>query len=146
MSAYNEKETEKMIQLYTNDPSLKTVDRLAVKFNKTRKSVIAKLSKEGVYLSSGYKDKRGRPPVTKLEMVKQIEDILECQLPGLDKAPKETIRTLTTTLEELDSILRATIEEARVLVELKELNLEMKKAKLAKTKVDDDTFMDIGFV
>jgi hypothetical protein len=55
--AYTEKETRELIELYESNPCLEMVSRLAVRFNKPKKSIIGKLSKEGVYQKLGYRSK-----------------------------------------------------------------------------------------
>lgn len=105
-NAYSPSETKQLIEKYTDKPCLETVRQLSVQFNKPVKSIIAKLSKEGVYVTKGYVDKRGERPITKLELVQQLEDLLHLSLEGLDKAPKGTLKnllqTLTTLCEAID--------------------------------------------
>ena len=94
---YTEEMTKEMIDIYTETPTLETVDLLAEKFNKPRKSIIGKLSKEGVYKKLIYVTKRGEKPETKLEIVAQIAAGLELDpdnLEGLEKAPKPVLQTL----------------------------------------------------
>ena len=65
MSNYTPREVEKLIDIYTANPCLETVDKLTVELNKPRKSIIAKLVKEGVYVTRGYRTKTGEVPVTR---------------------------------------------------------------------------------
>ena len=88
---YTASDTAKLIQLYEENPTLEMVNKLSVLFNKPKKSIIGKLSKEGVYQARGYRSKTGEIPITKLAIVRQIEDLLEDKFPGLDKAPKLTL-------------------------------------------------------
>ena len=74
---YTETETEYIINEYSRKPSRITVDRLASELSKTPKSIIGKLSREGVYRRSVYKTKTGESPVTKLELVEEIARSLE---------------------------------------------------------------------
>jgi len=97
---YSERETRELIEAYSENPCLETVDVLSVRFNKTRKSIIAKLSKEGVYQTLGYRTKRGEVPITKLEMVRSIESALDCEFPGLDKTPKPTLKNLMSLIND----------------------------------------------
>ena len=94
MSTYTEYETKKLIQLYEENPCLATVRKLCVTFNKPQKSIISKLVKEGVYVTQGYVDKQGNKPITKLQIVRNLESLLDTKLMGLDKAPKGTLRLL----------------------------------------------------
>lgn len=100
MKAYTETQTQKIIEIYTANPTLETVDRLSVRFNKPRKSLISKLVKEGVYVAKGYRSKTGEKPITKLALVRNIEHILDLKLPGLDKAPKGTLKMLFEALSD----------------------------------------------
>lgn len=93
-AAYTLKETEFAVDNYLKNPTWDTVLHIAAKLRKTPRSVVAKLSKEGVYSKEGYTDKMGRRPVTKLQLVRDLEDYLDVSLLDLDKAPKETLRKL----------------------------------------------------
>lgn len=110
---YTKKEVEKMVDLYTDNPCLEVVDKLSVLLNKPRKSVIAKLVKEGVYLRRGYRSKTGEIPITKLDLVHDIEDALDTKLPGLDKAPKITLKELRTTVIDSVQLLEDSLEELK---------------------------------
>jgi hypothetical protein len=100
-AAYTKKESEDLVELYLKNPGWDGVLECAKKFKRTPRSVVAKLSKEGVYNKTGYVDKLGRPPVTKLHLVTEIEKLLDVSLPDLDKAPKETLRTLHKEIDEV---------------------------------------------
>mgnify|MGYP003323897664 FL=1 len=49
---YTEDQTKYMVDEYTNKPTRITVERLAKELDKTPKSIIGKLSREGVYRGS----------------------------------------------------------------------------------------------
>ena len=51
---YTNDQTEYMVEQYKNKPSRITVDRLAKELDKSPKSIIGKLSREGVYRRSVY--------------------------------------------------------------------------------------------
>ena len=94
---YTELSTKYMVQEYTADPSRETVEKLAEELDKSIKSVIGKLSREGVYRREIYKTKSGETPVTKVEIVSSIAESLGLDgdtLLGLDKAPKNTLKIL----------------------------------------------------
>lgn len=94
---YNEETTAYMIAEYSSKPSRGTVERLAKELNKTPKSIIGKLSREGVYRRNVYKTKSGENPVTKVELVTQIAaglGIEEELLKGLEKSPKAALKAL----------------------------------------------------
>jgi hypothetical protein len=108
---YTEKENLILVNEYRANPCLETVDVLARKLNKPRKSIIAKLSKMGVYKKGGYKTKLGTDPITKLELVRRIEDLSGLTLPDLAKAPKGTLITLYNYINELDTTIEDTLDE-----------------------------------
>ena len=97
---YTVEETARIVSEYENDPSRATVDRLADEYKKSARSIIGKLAKEGVYRRVEYRTKTGEVPVTKLEIVEDIQSQLGCQaLTGLEKAPKQTLKILLDSLE-----------------------------------------------
>ena len=96
---YTEEETANIVQQYMDNPTRETVDRLAQVYNKSARSIIGKLAKEGVYQRVEYRTKTGEVPVTKLEIVEEIQSQLGCEaLTGLEKAPKHTLKTLKEAL------------------------------------------------
>ena len=96
--AYTEAQTKELIEKYLQNS---TIDELAVAFNKTRKSIVAKLSKEGVYEKKGYLTKRGIKPEAKSRMSTDIESVLGVRLYQLDKVPKPTLQLLRDKIVEL---------------------------------------------
>ena len=99
---YNEQTTQYMLEKYTADPTRQTVEDLAEELSRSVKSIIGKLSREGVYRREIYKTKTGELPVTKVEIVSDIADQLEIEvesLSGLEKAPKSTLKKLKESLE-----------------------------------------------
>jgi len=100
---YTKDQTQYMIEKYKTNPSRNTVEELADEFSKSVKSVIGKLSREGVYRREVYKTKTGENPVTKVEIVANIADSLGLEtdsLAGLEKAPKSTLKTIERVLSE----------------------------------------------
>ena len=94
---YTERETDYIVTGYKQNPSMTTVQSLAEELGKSTKSIIGKLSREGVYERAIYKNKSGDLPITKVEIVSSIADNLGVEiesLAGLEKAPKATLRTL----------------------------------------------------
>ena len=94
---YTDEQTKYMVEEYTNKPTRITVERLAKELDKTPKSVIGKLSREGVYRRSVYKTKTGETPVTKTEVVEELAYAFELNpavLAGLEKAPKNVLKVL----------------------------------------------------
>lgn len=98
---YSTEQTAYIIQKYEDNPSRETVNALAEELQKTPKSIIGKLSREGVYRRSVYKTKTGESPVTKEQLVRDIEDVLDFSseaLAGLEKAPKLVLKLLRDSL------------------------------------------------
>ena len=95
--SYTKEMTKEIVETYTENPTRETVDALAEKFEKSVKSVIGKLSREGVYRREVYTTKTGEKPVTKLELVAEISSLLEVddwRLEGLEKAPKQALKII----------------------------------------------------
>ena len=65
--------------------------------DKSIKSIIGKLSREGVYKKTEYVTKTGEKPITKVEIVENLEEKLGLPnqtLAGLEKSPKTVLRRL----------------------------------------------------
>ena len=62
---YTEEQVKEMVAQYSENPTRETVEELAEEFNKSIKSIIGKLSREGVYEKTVYKTKTGEDPITK---------------------------------------------------------------------------------
>ena len=110
MSAnYTQEQVDHMVEAYTARPDRTTVDMLAEELNKSVKSIIGKLSREGVYEKTVYKTKTGEDPVTKKELVVELSDLVGLEyerLAGLEKSPKADLKSLVEILreEEYDEI------------------------------------------
>ena len=94
---YTQEQVNHMITAYQANPSRDTVDMLAEDLDKSVKSIIGKLSREGVYQKAIYKTKTGEVPVTKSEIIVEIANMLEAdsgKLKGLEKAPKQDLKYL----------------------------------------------------
>lgn len=101
---YNEQTTQYLLEKYSADPTRQTVEALAEELSRSVKSIIGKLSREGVYRREIYKTKTGELPVTKVEIVSNIADDLGLEvesLLGLEKAPKATLKKLENAIKEL---------------------------------------------
>ena len=88
---YTQDQVEYIVNQYRLNPTRETVEELAEELNKSVKSIIGKLSREGVYRKTEYTTKAGTKPVTKLELVTELEERLETTLAGLEKAPKSVL-------------------------------------------------------
>ena len=98
---YSEEVTEAIVEEYRNSPTIETVEKLAEMYQRSKKSIIGKLSREGVYRREGYKTKTGESPITKVEIVSNIAESLGIELSdleGLEKSPKASLRNLEDVL------------------------------------------------
>ena len=94
---YTEDQTQHIVDAYKAEASMKTVEKLAEELGKSTKSIIGKLSREGVYERAVYKNKSGTSPITKAEICVNIAENLGIEvesLVGLEKSPKGTLQTL----------------------------------------------------
>jgi len=99
--SYSETDTATLVEEYTRNPSKETVEMLAEKLGKSKKSIIGKLSREGVYQREVYRSKTGELPITKLEIVNNIASLLRIEvdaLQGLEKSPKSALQALEEKL------------------------------------------------
>lgn len=95
---YSKEVTDYIVAKYLEEPTRDTVDLLAAELQRPAKSIIGKLSREGVYRRNFYTTKGGENPTTKLEMVSEIAynlDIPPSKLLGLEKSPKSTLKLLS---------------------------------------------------
>ena len=76
---YTDEQVQYMVDKYTAEPNRETVDKLAEKLNKSIKSIIGKLSREGVYQKAIYRTKTGEIPMTKGEIIVKVAEILEAE-------------------------------------------------------------------
>ena len=95
---YTEQMTSKMVATYTANPTRETVDALAKELGKDTRSVIAKLSREGVYKAVPRTTKTGEPIVRKAELLTAIESHYGIELPSLVKASKADLQRLIDTI------------------------------------------------
>jgi hypothetical protein len=79
---------------YTANPTRATVDALADEFDKTPRSIIAKLSALGLYIKAERVTKRGEPIVRKDELVAQVQASIGVELPSLSKMTKVDLQNL----------------------------------------------------
>lgn len=99
---YTNKQVSYMIDKYNESPTRDTVQILAEELGKSTKSIIGKLSREGVYQKAQYVSKTGEFPITKKELVVKISDAIDGELEkleGLEKSPKKELKYLLTLVE-----------------------------------------------
>ena len=95
---YSAEQTQQIITEYKSGIS---VDIIADKFGKTTRSIIAKLSREGVYQKKEYISKTGEKPVKKDYVADAIGNILrltESEIESLTKCNKTALRKIFEAL------------------------------------------------
>ena len=91
---YTDEMVDAMVADYQDNPTKDTVTRLASEFNKSTRSIVAKLVREGVYVAAPRVTKTGAPVIRKSEIVAQIQDALGVEFSTLEKASKADLERL----------------------------------------------------
>ena len=100
---YTEEETKALFAAWKNDPKRQTLEVFANLHNRTYRSVIAKLSKAGLYKREPYKSKLGENPRTKQQIVEDIAKIIDLhdfEEESLVKAGKSALDKILAKLNE----------------------------------------------
>ena len=97
---YTEEIVNTMTEAYAANPTRETVDALAEQFGKTTRSIIAKLSREGVYVAQPRTTKSGEPVISKAELVAQIAEHFDIEVPTLVKAGKQDLQRLVDAISQ----------------------------------------------
>ena len=95
---YTDEMVVSMTEQYVANPTRETVDSLAQEFGKTTRSIIAKLSREGIYKAQPRTTKTGEPVISKAQYVSAISNHFEVELPTLVKAGKQDLQKLAEVL------------------------------------------------
>jgi N-acetyl-anhydromuramyl-L-alanine amidase AmpD len=95
---YTDEMVATMINAYEANPSRETVDMLAGQMGKSVRSIIAKLSREGVYVAQPKVTKTGEPVVRKQELVVALQDHFGIEIPTLVKASKADLQRLVDSI------------------------------------------------
>lgn len=106
---YTKEQTDELISGYTAAKDADERDDFILKYmgkhGKSKKSIIAKLSKSGKYISRPRVSKvTGGKPETKEQMLQKIANKLGMdieKLEGIDKSPKLSLQNLLNRLEEV---------------------------------------------
>ena len=99
---YTAEQTAELVAAYTAAPNKATVEAFAVKFGKTTKSIVAKLSREGVYKKAEYVGKTGEKPVKKDSVADEIAAYLgmtEAEADSLTKANKSALAKIANAFK-----------------------------------------------
>ena len=95
---YTDEMVAQMIDAYEANPSRETVDLLAGEMGKSVRSIIAKLSREGVYVAQPKVTKTGEPVVRKQELVASLQSHFGIEIPTLVKASKADLQRLVDSI------------------------------------------------
>ena len=95
---YTDAQVNTMVADYSEAPTKDTVAKLAREMQKTPRSIIAKLVREGVYVAQPRVTKTGAPIIRKSELVAQIQENLGVELPTLAKASKADLERLVSVV------------------------------------------------
>ena len=95
---YTDAQVYTMVADYSEAPTKDTVAKLAREMQKTPRSIIAKLVREGVYVAQPRVTKTGAPIIRKSELVAQIQENLGVELPTLAKASKADLERLVAVV------------------------------------------------
>lgn len=98
---YTPEQTAAMLAAYTAEPTAKTVEALAESLGKSVRSIVAKLSREGVYKKKEYTTKTGEKVQKKDETADAIGAILrlnENDIESLTKANKTALKAIFAAL------------------------------------------------
>ncbi len=98
---YTEAQTARMLAAYNAAPNAETVDMLAREMGKTVRSVVAKLSRMGIYKKKEYVSKTGEKPVKKdahADAIGAILQLNENDVDSLTKANKSALKAIFEAL------------------------------------------------
>ena len=98
---YTPEMTAAIVAAYMLDPTKETVADLAAEFGKTSRSIVAKLSREGVYKKAEYVAKNGAKPETKEAKVARIAALVGVaaeKMGGLEAATKTALDLILSAL------------------------------------------------
>ena len=93
-TAYTTEQTAALVEAYRAAPTAETVASFAETFGKSVKSIVAKLSREGVYQKKVYTTKAGAAPVRKEALADELQAVFnlsEAEADSLAKANKTAL-------------------------------------------------------
>lgn len=98
---YTTEQTQRIVAAYTEAPTAETVESLAKEMGKTVRSIVAKLSREGIYKKKEYTTKNGDKPVKKdahADAIGAILKLTEAETDSLTKANKTALAKIFEAL------------------------------------------------
>lgn len=109
---YTAEQTAKMVADYVANPTKETVEMLAIGMGKTVRSVIAKLSREKVYVAKVYKTKTGDEVVKKDGLADAIGAVLLFSEPETESLTKVNKTALVKIWKALSTSVPMTPENS----------------------------------
>ena len=94
---YTAEQTAELTAAYVANSSQETVEQFAEKFGKSVRSIVAKLSREGIYKKKEYVSKTGEKPVKKEAMADEFQQIFgltESEADSITKANKTALKKI----------------------------------------------------
>lgn len=92
---YTDEQTSTMLEVYLTSPKRETVESLAAQLGKSVRSIVAKLSREGVYQKASPVSKKTGEPVTRkddlADRLAVVCDLTEAEADSLTKASKSAL-------------------------------------------------------
>ena len=111
---YTAEQTAAMLAAYTAAPTVETVEAIAADLGKSVRSIVAKLSREGVYKKKEYKTKTGEAVVKKDAAADEIGAILGMAENDVDSLTKANKTALKMILEALKAKAEAEAEAEQI--------------------------------
>jgi hypothetical protein len=113
---YTAAQVTELVSAYSAEPTKATVEKFAAAFAKSTKSIVAKLAKEGVYISA-VKAAGAKRDATKAELVAEITKLVGSKdLESLEKATgpalKAVLARMTDLAEQVVAARAAAVTEA----------------------------------
>lgn len=99
---YTAEQTTALVEAYKANPSEDTVKAFAEQFGKSVRSIVAKLSRENVYIKKEYKAKEGSNPLAKDELATLIGEFVglsEGEMESLAKANKTALQKILVKIQ-----------------------------------------------
>jgi hypothetical protein len=100
---YTAEQTAKMAADYSANPSRETIEALALAMGKSARSIIAKLSREKVYVKPERTTKTGQPVVKKDELIDKLMSLAgltEAEATSMTHSNKTALNKLIKALAE----------------------------------------------
>lgn len=107
-NTYTKEILAQIVEEYTANPVLETVEALAARYGLPRRSIISKLSALGIYQKKVYTTKEGTAPVRKTYYIEEISELLDIDISlieSLEKATKGSLRLVVEGILALKSEL-----------------------------------------